>query len=380
MASGRHARERLPAARQRLSNANFDLGVGLQCLLGEAAVHADQQDPGNGPRQESRIRAAVHLATGSLAERVRPKLQAPQGFVTCFELNGNRVPDSLAVYRVSSLKDVEFWYVNRSERLSTELSDMFSASLVLGSSDRECGRVWTRGSEHGFRPGDILLAEAEEVQRTEPIDRPSARFTIFWQRGALERIGREIGLGGAPEWAVTQLAAGPLSAEFAALHALLRSATELEAIVRAYRAITVALLRSASQGAAPARRSPRHPGVRRAAKRVRANFAESLSLDDLASELGMSKCHLARCFERSVGLPPQRYRRLLRLQSARRFLEAGFSVGEAASETGFADAPHLTRAFRHWIGISPAAWGSAWRASDPLEQARAAHRAAAERR
>ena len=68
--------------------------------------------------------------------------------------------------------------------------------------------------------------------------------------------------------------------------------------MRAYREITLTLLRSANQGALPSlKRTPCHPGVRRAAKRVRDSFAESLSLEDLASELQMSKCHLARCFE-----------------------------------------------------------------------------------
>ena len=287
----------------------------------------------------------------------------------CFELDGNRVPDSLTVQRLSSLPEVEFWSVTGCQRPRTQLSDMFSASLVLGSSADECGLVWTRGKDGAFRSGDILLAEAEEVQRITPTDRPSALFTIYWPRSALERVGREIGLGGTPQWPITQLAAGPLSADFAALHALLASRADPEAIVQAYQEITAALLSSANQSTAALRRSPCHPGVRRAAKRVRASFAESLSLDDLANELQISKCHLARCFERSLGVPPHRYRRLLRLQSARRLLEAGISVGEAANETGFADAPHLTRAFRDWLGVSPAAWGSAWRASDPWSKA-----------
>jgi len=243
---------------------------------------------------------------------------------------------------------------------------MFSASLVLGSTDDECGRVWTRGGDEPFRRGDILLAEADEIQRVTPTDRPSAMFTIFWRRSALERAARESGFNGPLQWAVTQLNAGPLSAQFAALHALLDAAADAEAILHTYRAISATLLRAANEGpASAARRGASHPGVRRAARRVRASFAESLSLDDLANELSMSKCHLARCFERSLGVPPHRYRRLLRLQAARRLLEGGLSVGEAASETGFADAPHLTRAFRDWLGVSPAAWGSAWRASDP---------------
>jgi len=228
--------------------------------------------------------------------------------------------------------------------------------------------VWTRGNSEPFCPGDILLAEADEIQRITPTDRPSATFTIFWQRSALEHAGRQIGLGGSfsLEWAVTRLSDGALSADFAALCALLQAGTDVEGIVQAYRTLTCALLRAANPSTGPVpRRSPCHPTVRRAAKRVRASFAESLSLEDLASELQMSKCHLARCFERSLGVPPHRYRRLLRLQRARRLLEAGLSVGEAANETGFADAPHLTRAFRNWLGVSPAAWGSAWRASDP---------------
>lgn len=243
---------------------------------------------------------------------------------------------------------------------------MFSASLVLGAGDQECGRVWTRGREELFRPGEILLAEADEIQRVTPTDRPNALFTIYWQLSALERAGRESGFAGPLQWAVTRLSEGSLSAEFSALHGLLEAGADIEAILQAYRAITATVLQAANHApATAARRGASHPGVRRAVKRVKASFAESLSLDDLATELSMSKCHLARCFERSLGVPPHRYRRLLRLQAARRLLESGLSVGEAASETGFADAPHLTRAFREWLGVSPAAWGSAWRASDP---------------
>jgi AraC-like DNA-binding protein len=246
---------------------------------------------------------------------------------------------------------------------------MFSATLVIGPRDAECGRVWTRGNEEPFHSGDILLVEADEVQRVTPTDRPSASFTIFWRRSALEQVAREGGLCGPLQWTLTRLSEASLSAEFSQLQGLLQAGAEPELILEAYRALTVSLLRVANYASAPVpKRSASHPGVRRAARRVRSSFAESLSLDELASELQMSKCHLARCFERALGVPPHRYRRLLRLQAARRLLEAGFSVGEAASETGFADAPHLTRAFRDWLGVSPAAWGSAWRASDPWSE------------
>lgn len=275
----------------------------------------------------------------------------------------------MSLYRVSTLADVEFWRVTGGERQRTQLSDLFSATIVLGSGTKASGKVWVRGAEQTFRPGDLLLAEADEIQRITPSVGPIALFTIFWPQGALERAAHEIGLVGLPQWAASQLPPSPLSSELAALHAMFESGADVAEIEHAYWSVTRALLRCASQSAVPsARRTPCHPGVRRAVKRVRSSFAESLSLDDLASELQMSKCHLARCFERSLGVPPHRYRRLLRLQAARRFLEAGHSVGDAANETGFADAPHLTRAFREWLGVSPAAWGSAWRASDPWSE------------
>ena len=52
---------------------------------------------------------------------------------------------------------------------------------------------------------------------------------------------------------------------------------------------------------------------------------------------------------------------VLRVHEARRLLEQGCSVEEAGESAGFADAPHLTRAFREWIGVSPGAWGRARR-------------------
>lgn len=367
---GSHARQLFPASHQRRGDSDLDPRIGLQGLLGAAAIEPDEQDPGDGPLRGSRVPAAVHLVTRSyLTERVRPKLRTPQGFATCFELARHGIPDALAVYRLSSLVDVEFWAVTDSEREVVRLSEMFSASLVLGPAGAELGRVWTRGAERPFHSGDILLAEADEIQKVTPTDRPSASFTIFWQRSALDCFARESGLCVPLQWTLTQLSEAPLAAEFAQLRALLESGAEPELVLPAYRALTVSLLRGANDVSAPAvKRRASHPGVRRAARRVRESFAESLSLDDLANELEMSKCHLARCFERSLGVPPHRYRRLLRLQAARRLLEAGFSVGEAANETGFADAPHLTRAFREWLGVSPAAWGNAWRASDPWSE------------
>jgi AraC-like DNA-binding protein len=367
---GLHAGELVAPTGERLGHPNLEVAVAAQGLLCAAVVQPHQENSGNGPVNDPRVANTVQLVPRSHEPSVRPELQAPQGFVTRFTLATKRAPETLTVYRLSSLRGVEFWSLVGAQRERTQLSDMLSASLVLGSSEEECGRAWTRGEERGFRAGDVLLADAGEVQRTTaPIDRHNEFFTIYWQCDALERVAAELGFTGTPDWALTRLAASAVSAELRRLHSSLESGDALSA-EQAYRSATAALLRSARQGMDSAAPPPRaHPCVDRAAERARESLAEPLSLSALASEMHMSKFYLAHSFQHSLGVPPHRYRKLLRVQCARRLLERGLSVADAALQTGFADSPHLSRVFSEWLGVSPSAWRNAWRASDPWHDA-----------
>jgi AraC-like DNA-binding protein len=244
---------------------------------------------------------------------------------------------------------------------------MFSASLVFGSNKGESGRVWRRAEEVSFRPGDILLADAGEVQRATTLpDRVTDFFTIYWKPEALRRVAAELGFPGSPHWTLTELAAGPVSAELARLADLLESGASAASIEQLHRLVTAALLHCAGQRSESATtRRGAHPRVRQAVERVRATLADALSLSDLAEEMNLSKYHFARSFQRSFGVPPHRFRKLLRLHCARRLLERGSTVADAAHQTGFADAPHLSRNFCEWLGVTPAVWRSAWCLAEP---------------
>jgi AraC-like DNA-binding protein len=101
--------------------------------------------------------------------------------------------------------------------------------------------------------------------------------------------------------------------------------------------------------------------VRRAVDLLNDSFAETVSLDILAREARLSKYYFARRFNETTGFAPHQYQKLLRLQAARRYLENGDSVEEAADRSGFADGPHLARTFREHLGVSPGAWARAFR-------------------
>lgn len=69
-------------------------------------------------------------------------------------------------------------------------------------------------------------------------------------------------------------------------------------------------------------------------------------LAELAAAVSLSPDRLRHLFRTQVGVPLRRYRRFARLVAALRSLQCGDSVTRAATESGFADAAHLSRTLR----------------------------------
>jgi len=84
------------------------------------------------------------------------------------------------------------------------------------------------------------------------------------------------------------------------------------------------------------------------------NFHRRLSLSDMAHAVNLSSWRLAHIFKTEVGISPQRYLTLVRLQKARHYLETGFlTVREIAISVGLPNASHFTRSFKAAYGSSP---------------------------
>lgn len=88
---------------------------------------------------------------------------------------------------------------------------------------------------------------------------------------------------------------------------------------------------------------------------LRANFQSQLTLDQIASSLGVPAARLSAAFRRSCGLSIAEEQRRLRIEFAcRRMLDPSLTLAEIALESGFADQPHFSRAFRRVKGVTPA--------------------------
>lgn len=107
--------------------------------------------------------------------------------------------------------------------------------------------------------------------------------------------------------------------------------------------------------------------VRTAIAHMEARLAEPVTLEELATRVGISAFHFARGFRNATGEPPLRHLARLRIRAACRLLETTtLPVGEVARMVGYRSPQAFARAFERQCGCPPrahrarAAAPSAW--------------------
>lgn len=88
-------------------------------------------------------------------------------------------------------------------------------------------------------------------------------------------------------------------------------------------------------------------------KYLREHMTEPISLDEISENVGSSKYHMSREFKRMAGITIFDYLNVLRCKEARRMLQEGASVSEAAFATGFENLSYFSRCFKNHIGTLP---------------------------
>jgi AraC family transcriptional regulator len=102
--------------------------------------------------------------------------------------------------------------------------------------------------------------------------------------------------------------------------------------------------------------------LKRILDHLEARLAEDVRLADLARDIGLSECYLARTFRAATGttlhaaLVERRIARARSLIEAASSRGAGANLAQVAAATGFASHAHMTTAFRRVLGITPSEW------------------------
>jgi AraC-like DNA-binding protein len=214
------------------------------------------------------------------------------------------------------------------------------------------GEVWTA------IPGGVVIVNPDDAHDGGPAARDGGySYRMIYVDGAVlatalaEVAGRHVATPFFPRAVVSDIA---LADRLLRLH---RCLEQPEAMLEREALLITVLVELARRhgGSAPRSglpgNSPR--AVTLALDYLAENFADDISLAQLAALAGVDRFHLLRAFRRSIGLPPHLFQTQLRLRHAKRLMLDGEKPAMAAVAAGFADQSHLIRKFKAAYGVTP---------------------------
>ncbi|BAZ69664.1 putative transcriptional regulator [Fischerella sp. NIES-4106] len=87
---------------------------------------------------------------------------------------------------------------------------------------------------------------------------------------------------------------------------------------------------------------------------IQAHLAENISLEAIATEIGMSQYYFARMFKQSTGYSPYQYLIKCRIKHAQKLLmQNQQSIANIALQVGFANQSQFGRHFKRLTGVTP---------------------------
>lgn len=86
---------------------------------------------------------------------------------------------------------------------------------------------------------------------------------------------------------------------------------------------------------------------------IRAHCTESLSLERIATEAGLSPTYLVRSFKRRYGITPHAFLTDCRVRHGQAALKSGGAIADVALECHFADQAHFQRTFKRFTAATP---------------------------
>lgn len=218
------------------------------------------------------------------------------------------------------------------------------------------------GSEFKSR-GRIEEASATRLLVFNPAEPHSGRMarssrwryrSFYLDERAVAAVTAGLGIAATPYFTSNVFADPDLVAAFLALH---RARDEGNDSLRQSELLAASFGKLVARHAAEGKRMPAAPSDRRLLHRVtaimRARHTESLTLEDLGQDVGLTAFQLIGLFKRAAGITPHAYLTQVRLDAATRSLRAGEPIAQAAIAAGFYDQAALTTHFKRAYGITP---------------------------
>jgi AraC-like DNA-binding protein len=211
--------------------------------------------------------------------------------------------------------------------------------------------------------GTVLIVNPEDLHDGAAGAEGGWAYRTFYPSvPLLTEVAGELGQNRPPLFPPGPIADSGLARALAVAHdsSAARDATEAEASLLV--ALRHLILRHGDWGG---RREPAEAaGSRRRVKLyeqiIENDLAAALDLERLARAAGVTRFQVIRDFKKVTGLTSAAFIRERRLRRARRLIEQGIGLADAAAAAGFADQSHLSRSFRAVHGITPGMFRKGW--------------------
>ncbi len=256
--------------------------------------------------------------------------------------------------RLPEFGDVELLYAHYVKQV---FSPHMHEELVVGMVEAGVHTYYYRGATHRAFPGQIACCNPGEVHTGYPVTENGWTYRMFYidlptLQDAISKItGREFHPAFFKQTVIDDLSTAQ---QLRRLHITLEQSTNrLERESRWIMALARLLSRHIDDPVKLRPTGSEKEPVARAKSYIQGNYAQNITLDDLAQVACLSPYHFLRVFRDTVGLPPHAYLTQVRVMRARQLLDSSLPIAQIATGTGFTDQSHLNRRFKQVLGITP---------------------------
>lgn len=211
-----------------------------------------------------------------------------------------------------------------------------------------------KNKEYIINPGDVVLFNPLDNHACEQVDDNALDWRCLnIEKTVIHQISEEItGKPDLPVFTSTVIRQSDIAPVLKDLHSMiLNKSSDFDKEENFY--FLIEQLITAYTKPAETSLHPIDPQIEAACRYIENNYTETLTLNDISKAAGLNKYMLLRSFTRQRGITPYQYLSAIRINTAKRLLEAGTPPVDTAALAGFTDQSHFTRFFKNFIGLTP---------------------------
>lgn len=212
------------------------------------------------------------------------------------------------------------------------------------------GKFISEGQEHTISSGDIFMFSPRVPHEYYPISQNWSLYFFVFLGDALENLMQYCKLGNCEVFASDNNVKINNICQI-----LLRSTDEFEKSEGIYSLFgEMRRLARRQPSAAALDRNEQFRRMTPVTDYIKKNYKQTVSLDDLAELINVSKSYLCRCFKAAYGITPIKYLMNYRLDRAKQLLiSTDIKMKLLCEEVGFNDTSYFCMAFRRSEGMTP---------------------------